>query len=1225
MNSENEGVRGTSPIRAGEGGRVPAGSGTPGAEPPAWEIPDEPDAGDELDSGAGDGPGGLTSAVVAGRAGGGARAEVVVRAVWTDGALHLWGEVPPGTASSAADNPDRATTAEAPAAHPHVLGTSALAAIVERALGGPLSTEASPDGVDGATTKVVLRLPTRAGTARAVPSPHVAHTLGVDADDETGAGPAIELGWFGVPTVRVPAERACAVLDAIEDMAGREDNAGVAAGESLKFFASASRLVRHMLAQQRFVPMVEQQASGSIRGVWMPWLGDEATSRKALALLGTMPASARCVQDGLGHDGMAILSDFMLRVGDALCRAVMRRETMHEAIEGRDATTDLHVAWLTGLLTDPAEIDARPGPRADLVKGVRRWIGGLDERTTGGAWRMLMRLSEPIDLSDMTDLAAPGDGVRWTLSLHLRSVADERVVLDAADIWALPPGPASVEGQRVEAPQELLLAELGRAARVYKRLERVLEEAEPASIELSTSEAYKFLREFRPLLIEQGFGVEAPEWWDSPSVRLGARLIVNSEDIDLQDAAPPGARSGNEAQIGLSSLVSYRWQIAVGETSLTLEQFERLAAQHSPLIRLNGRWVEVRPEDVKAAMRFIRENPGGKMEVGRALRLAYASDAHETGVPILGMEATGWVASVFGDPGKSEKMPMIESPRGFVGTLRPYQLKGLSWLAFLDRIGLGACLADDMGLGKTIQLLALLAHERGEVVETATPDAPAITADDTGGALGLMGTGVTPRAISEEALKAAAAATVDMPARPESGPGPTLLVVPMSVVANWVHEARRFTPRLRVHVHHGADRPLGDRLVATALASDVVITTYALAHRDREHLERIGWSRVVLDEAQNIKNPGAKQTRAIHALPATRRIALTGTPLENRLIELWSIMDFLNPGYLGPAGEFRRVFAVPIERYRDRHKASQMRGLVQPFVLRRLKSDPSVITDLPEKVETKEYCYLTPEQANLYQSCVSDMLAAAERAEGIQRRGLVLAGLIKLKQICNHPAQFLKEFGEAGAASGAPPINPARSGKCQRLVEMLQEVVAAGDKALVFTQFRQMGHLLATMLRKSLDRDVLFLHGGTAAGQRQQIVAEFQGERSRAGAGKGARSGPPVLLLSLKAGGVGLNLTAANHVFHFDRWWNPAVEAQATDRAYRIGQTRTVQVHKFVVSGTLEERIDQMIEQKTELASEIVGSGEDWLTELDTASLRDLLTLRRDAIGDDVDVLEAGA
>jgi SNF2 family DNA or RNA helicase len=315
-------------------------------------------------------------------------------------------------------------------------------------------------------------------------------------------------------------------------------------------------------------------------------------------------------------------------------------------------------------------------------------------------------------------------------------------------------------------------------------------------------------------------------------------------------------------------------------------------------------------------------------------------------------------------------------------------------------------------------------------------------------------------------------------------------------------------------------------------------------------------------------------------------------------------MDFLNPGYLGSAGSFRTRFSLGIERYRDKAKLDQLKGLVRPFILRRLKSDPTVVADLPEKVESKEFCPLTSEQATLYEQCVQRMLTEVERSEGIQRRGLVLSALIKLKQICNHPSQLLKDWSEGGLT----PPKFERSGKCIRLLEMLEEVLAEGDQALVFTQFRQMGNILMSLLRHHLDRDVLFLHGGSTQKERVDMVEQFQKGDGR----------HPILLISLKAGGVGLNLTAASHVFHFDRWWNPAVENQATDRAYRIGQTRTVQVHKFVVRGTLEERIDQMIEQKTELAENIIGSGERWLTELDTSQLRELLTLRNDAIADEV-------
>jgi SNF2 family DNA or RNA helicase len=415
----------------------------------------------------------------------------------------------------------------------------------------------------------------------------------------------------------------------------------------------------------------------------------------------------------------------------------------------------------------------------------------------------------------------------------------------------------------------------------------------------------------------------------------------------------------------------------------------------------------------------------------------------------------------------------------------------------------------------------------------------------------------------------------------------------------------RFSPELSVHIQHGADRPLGDNLACVAIDVDVVITTYALVARDRESIEPIEWHRVVLDEAQSIKNPPTKQAVAIRALKAPRRVALTGTPVENRLTELWSIMDFCNPGFLGDQSGFRRRFARPIERHRDATAAADLRRLVQPFILRRLKTDRTVIDDLPECVETREHAILTAEQADLYQQAVDGMLGNVDHSEGIQRRGLILALLGKLKQICDHPVLAVKGEGAVTQAVSEGTIGGLvrRSGKAMRMLELLDEVLANGERALVFTQYRRMGRLLAAMIEHEFESRTLFLHGGTPVPKREKMIESFQNPESDAS----------VFVLSLKAGGLGLNLTAANHVFHFDRWWNPAVEKQATDRAFRIGQTRTVHVHPFVCTGTLEERIDKMLEEKMELADRIIGTGEDWITELSTGQLRDLLTLREDA------------
>jgi SNF2 family DNA or RNA helicase len=456
----------------------------------------------------------------------------------------------------------------------------------------------------------------------------------------------------------------------------------------------------------------------------------------------------------------------------------------------------------------------------------------------------------------------------------------------------------------------------------------------------------------------------------------------------------------------------------------------------------------------------------------------------------------------------------------------------------------------------TVQTLALLAHER--------------EASPTDG--------------QREAIAAVTRSVV----------GPTLLVCPMSLVGNWQKEAERFTPDLSVYVHHGSDRLSGAELQGALGQADLVLTTYAIAARDRDDLAAVSWQRIVCDEAQNIKNAGTQQARAVRSLPAATRIALTGTPVENRLGELWSIMEFTSPGLLGPAEKFRTSFAVPVERHADEEATARLKRLTGPFILRRLKTDRSIISDLPDKIEMKMWCNLTTEQASLYQATVTDMLRRIEAAEeDIERRGLVLATMAKLKQVCNHPAHLLADGSRL----------PGRSGKLARLEEIGDELIAAGDRALVFTQYAEFGRLLQPYLAARLGCPVFYLHGGTPKKARDAMVADFQ-----------ASTEPALFLLSLKAGGTGLNLTGANHVIHFDRWWNPAVEDQATDRAFRIGQRKDVQVRKFVCVGTVEERIDAMIEEKKALAERIVGTGEGWLTGLSTADLRDVLTLSPEAV-----------
>jgi len=428
-------------------------------------------------------------------------------------------------------------------------------------------------------------------------------------------------------------------------------------------------------------------------------------------------------------------------------------------------------------------------------------------------------------------------------------------------------------------------------------------------------------------------------------------------------------------------------------------------------------------------------------------------------------------------------------------------------------------------------------------------------------------------------------------------PYPTLIICPTSVLGNWEREIERFAPSLPVIRHHGLNRARSKKsLEENFLPYAIVLTTYALARRDREFLSEIEWANVILDEAQNIKNPFSQQARAIRHFKAKYRVALTGTPIENRLSELWSIFEFLNPGFLGSLKNFKTKIALPIERYKDLEATSKLKKLSGPFLLRRVKTDKSIISDLPEKNEMKVFCTLTKEQATLYQALLNETIEKIEKEEGIKRRGIVLSLIMSLKQICNHPSLYLKESG---------PL-PGRSGKLERLSEMCEEVVEGGDRALIFTQFREMGYLLVHYLEKKIGIQVPFLHGGVPSKKREEMIRSFQEKENSS----------PIFLLSLKAGGTGLNLTRANFVFHFDRWWNPAVENQATDRTFRIGQKRNVQVYKMVCLGTMEEKIDKMLEEKSELLERVVSTGEKWITEMSNDELYEVLSLSREATVD---------
>ena len=1390
-------------------------------------------------------------------------------------------------------------------------------------------------------------------------------------------------------------------------------------GRDLKFWSHVARWSLDLLARCKFLPSIEQTSNQEFMATWQPLLDSSLDQTRLKNFTLQMPLVCRTynlnwqsnislenIQNlqiitennstkfPLLQSSQEIIQDFLKNIIDTHIRQLSAKIYPTQTTSLNPAIRQLLKSLLAkSSLKLPAAKETQ-----EISKILKNWKSPLQEyKTTEKKFITCFRLYSPSNNSQ-----------KWKLEYCLQEVDNPDFFVDAKTIWENPVASLNYQGKTIELPQETLLKGLGLASRIYPIIEPSLQEATPQYCLLTPQQAYEFIKTGSWRFTDSGLGVILPpslanrEGWTS---RLG---------LSIQATTP---KTKKTERLGLNSLLNFQWELSIGGQKLTKAEFDQLVAKESPLVEVNGEWVELQPQDVRGAKNFFATRQDQMtLSLEDALRLATGDTQTVEKLPVVNFETGGQLQELLDTLTNNRSLEEIPTPQNFRGELRDYQARGVSWLTFLERWGLGACLADCMGLGKCtgpntelyVNSILLQAEEiwqayagktefdgegfwaepnkellvnsldetTGKIVLapiqrlyrqrvreklrrvrlkdnnsiTITqshklfirdswkndfqvgdyvcvpaklvwdgkpedkdlvkflawqiaegyerPDMRGLiiskknkpllaellkTLQDLGKRYGIKincpairpysdrkycyqlvihsveygkflegkgytwgkrspekiippfimqadldsiriflsnyfdaegsvnktrnieistassqliqqfstllrrfgiwmkispkkkratnGTGIfrtyyigtfsgnsarrflqeigfnnpekqqklksicetiahsnvegipasdivaelvnktklpvqhlgmhntvcidgsqkfssvsletvinsmeciISRAVEEEyyQLKPSKWTTKTLEAysllnileleinktrlqkllnqevyycqiesieyieyegwvydfevskhhnfiannilchntiqtiafllnqqEKEALLTPTLLVCPTSVLGNWEREVKKFGPTLKLIVHHGDKRAKGKEFAKAVKDKQLVITSYPLLYRDEKILQTIKWQSVIVDEAQNIKNPDAKQSQAIRKLDASFRIALTGTPVENRLSELWAILDFLNPGYLGQKQFFQRRFAIPIEKYGDTNSLQTLRSLVQPFILRRLKTDKEIIQDLPEKQENTIFCPLANEQAKLYQNIVENSLAEIEAADGIQRKGKILALLIKLKQLCNHPILLQIKKGSKKKVE----ISDENSGKLQRIGAMLEEIISQGERAIIFSQFAEWGKVLQPYLEKTLGREVLYLYGATRKIKREEMVDRFQLDPQ----------GPPIMILSLKAGGTGLNLTRANHVFHFDRWWNPAVENQATDRVFRIGQTRNVQVHKFVCTGTLEEKIHDLIESKKELAEQVVGAGEQWLTELDTDQLRNLLILDRNKV-----------
>ncbi len=721
----------------------------------------------------------------------------------------------------------------------------------------------------------------------------------------------------------------------------------------------------------------------------------------------------------------------------------------------------------------------------------------------------------------------------WIIIPGLQPMDGINQFVPAFEVWLQSDEDPVIAGRKFPQAHEKLASALSKVGMQFTPLQNYV--FTDLGCVLNKQEAFIFMDSIAPAMQRQGFEIIWPQWWHSP-VPFEVVTHVHEHTSVMKNC------------IGLQDILSFRKELYLFQSVVSDDELKYFIDSSDSIVKYNGQWLRIQNKDREELRRFSKKDHKGKITVSDALKqvmTAELSTNPESSIFKTRWSMDGrllhWIQQIKMLQSKTND---VQLPGTFQGTLREYQFRGFSWLADCYLLRLGACLADDMGLGKTVQWIAFACLWKQNYRQNSTI--------------------------------------------------PALLICPTSVLGNWIREMERFGPELRVYLHYGPNRSQGTAFQDAIKNYDIVITSYATSLRDQQMFNDYEWEITTLDEAQYVKNSSTKLTQFIRNLSSRHRIAMTGTPIENRLNELWSIFEFLNPGYLGSERQFQRAFTERIERRLDDKTTSHLNRMIQPFILRRMKTDPSVIQDLPEKIEQTIYCAPTSLQAMMYEATLQSMLKQLEHEVGIKRRGIILSAITKLKQICNAPEHAMHQIR----------IQEGQSGKLIRLKEILKESLNIGVRCIVFTQYAAMASLLKEHLTDILSCEIGLMIGRTPRKEREQLVDQFQN----------ALDGPPIVVLSLKTGGFGLNLTRATRLIHYDRWWNPAAEKQATDRAYRIGQTRVVEVYKFITIGTLEESIDRLLESKDRLTSEVVGNIDRRLTELDTQELTALLSLRHELI-----------